>query len=111
MRGGRQVSNSDRVIMLNKAPIVISAICSWPMDKSGSPQAGSVFLDVFRMSCAARTASASDLHEIPIKFRYGLVSVASWYRCFGTIERRRQARNPTQSDVDAQYCSYATFQR
>ena len=64
--------------MLNKVPIVISAICSWPRDKSGSPQAGSLaFLDVFRLSCAAWMASASDLHEIPIKFRYGLVSVAS----------------------------------
>jgi hypothetical protein len=30
------------------------------------------FLDVFRLSCAARMTSASDLNEI--KFRYGLVS-------------------------------------
>src|SRR6516164_9728477 len=82
MRGGRQVSNSDRAIMLNRAPRVISAICSWPRDKSGSPQAGSVFLDVFRMSCSARMASANDLHEIPIKFPYGLLSVACRYSVF-----------------------------
>jgi hypothetical protein len=38
-----------------------------------------LLIDVFKMSCEARMASASDLHEIPIKFRYGLVSAASWY--------------------------------
>src|SRR5215831_5108207 len=82
MGGGRQVSNSDRAIMLNKVPIVISAISSAPRDKNGSAQAGSLALDVFRMSCSARMASATDLKEIPIKLRYGLVSVACWYSVF-----------------------------
>src|SRR5438477_7479080 len=96
MPGGRQVSNSDRAIMLNKVPIVISAICSWPRDKSGSPQAGSLaFLD-FRLSCSARMASASDLHEIPIKFRYGLVSDASRYSVFW-----HQRTQPSRTESDS----------
>src|SRR5437867_10222619 len=96
MRGGRQVSNSDRAIMLNKVPIVISAICSWPRDKSASPPAGSLaFLDVFRLSCAARMASASDLHEILIKFRYGLASVACWY---SVLWHQRTQPSRTESD-------------
>ena len=37
--------------------------------------------DVFRLSCAARIASASDLHETPIRFRYAS-SVACWYSAF-----------------------------
>src|SRR5215467_9203058 len=95
MGGGRQVSNSDRAIMLNKVPIVISAISSAPRDKSGNAQAGSLALDVFRISCAARMASASDLHEIPIKFRYGLVSVACWHSVF-CAHRTQPSR--TESD-------------
>src|SRR5207302_1766279 len=96
MPGGRQVSNSDRAIMLNEVPRVISAICSGSRDKRGSPQAGSLaFLDVFRLSCAARMASASDLNEIPIKFRYGLVSVACWYSVFW---HHRTQPSRTESD-------------
>ena len=55
---------------------VMSAICSGLSHKSHSPQAGSlVFLDN-RLSCVARMASASDVNDIPNKFRYGPVSVA-----------------------------------
>src|SRR5437870_1972456 len=84
MRGGRQVSNSDRAIILNKVPRVISASCSWPRNKSASPQAGSLAFLAVRLSGAARMASASALHEILIKLRYGLVSAACWNSVFLT---------------------------
>src|SRR5438128_11091586 len=96
MRGGRQVSNSDRAIILNKVPRVINPSGSWPRDKSGSPQAGSVFLDVFRLSCSPQMASASDLHEIAIKFRYGLVSVFCWYSMFW-----HQRTQPSRTEFDS----------
>ena len=80
--------------MLNNVPMM-SAIGSWPRNKSGSPQAGSVVLDVFRLSCSARMASASDLKEIPINFRYGLVSAASKYSVFW---HHRTQPSRTESD-------------
>src|ERR1700674_551947 len=79
MRGGRQVSNSDRAIMLNKVPRVMSASCSWPRDKSASPQAGSVFLDVFRLSCRRGwrpPATSTKLsYQIPVRLGVGRLLV------------------------------------